>query len=273
MRKHKHELRAFRRTEIWAALLIGVVALGVATAQAHKGTKPSSPPGLPDHVSRLAIQLYGQDLDDSEDITNEIQNLVVGHLEKWLANRSPSGVQVRREIERVFSKLRYPAFAQAAVFEEPWKGENLIAAGYTLGWSDIWRRNVVVLFANRNGHTQKVALTTFVPRTDLHYVILPPSAKGDFRFIIYGSRLGKSNPRLTTALYSFDGQNLKSSWETRDLFDGKLSLQGDKLVLSYLKEDEFIRDTAEGHYPPRYQVTYTITPQGLALEGEQVIPY
>ena len=273
MRKHKREWRAFRRTEIWAALLIGVVVLGAATAQARKRTKPSSPPGLPDHVGRLANQLYGQDLDDSENMTHEIQNLVVEHLEKWLANRSPSGVQVRREIERVFSKLRYPAFAQAAVFEKPWKDENLIAAGYTLGWSDIWRRNVVVLFVNRKGHTQKVALTTFVPRTDLHYVILPPSASGDFRFIIYGSRLGKSNPRLTAALYSFDGQNLKSSWETRDLFDGKLSPQGNKLVISYLKEDEFIRDTAEGHYPPRYQVTYTITPQGLVLEGEQVIPY
>ena len=273
MTEQERKLRRFRRPEIWVALLLGVIVLGIATAQGRKREKQGPPSDLPGHVSYLASQLYGQDLDDSESITNEIQELVVGHLEKWLENRSPSGVEVRREIERVFSKLRYPAFGQAAVFAASWKGEELIGAGYTLGWSDIWRRNVVVLFANRNGYTQKVALTTFVPRTDLQYVVLPPSASGDFRFIIYGSRLGKSHPRLTAALYSFDGQNLRSSWETRDLFAGKLSVQGNQLVIQYLKENEFIRETAEGHYPPRYQVTYTITPQGLDLASERVIPY
>ena len=254
-------------------LLLGGIILGIGTAQGRKEKKQGPPADLPGHVSYLATQLYGQDLEDSEGITNEIQKLVVGHLETWIENRTPSAVQVRREIEYVFSKLRYPAFGEAAVFEASWKGENLIGAGYTLGWSDIWRRNVVVLFANRNGHTQRVALTTFVPRTDLHYVILPPSASGDFRFVIYGSRLGMSNPRLTAALYSFDGQNLQSTWETRDLFDGKLSLQGNELVIRYLKENEFVRATAEGHYPPRYQVTYTITPQGLELSSEHEIPY
>ena len=268
-----NEVRRVQPKRIVVVLLLGAIVLGAGAAQGRKKKNQGPPADLPGHVSYLASQLYGQDLDDSEGITNEIQSLVVGHLEKWVENRSPSDVQVRREIEQAFSKLRYPAVANAAVFEAPWKGAELIGAGYTLGWIDIWRRNVVVLFASRDGHTQKVALTTFVPRTDLNYAVLPPSASGDFRFLIYGARLGKSHPRLTAALYSFDGQNLRSSWETQDLFGGKLSVQGNQLVIRYLKEDEFIRDTAQGHYPPRYQVTYTITPKGLELESEKQIPF
>lgn len=270
MTDERHALRRFLRNGIGAGLL---VVLAVSVAQGRNKKEPGSPADLPGRVGHLGTQLYGQDLEDSLEITNEIQSLVVGHLEKWIANRSPSVIQVQREIDSVFSKLRYPAFAQAAVFESPWKGEELIGAGYTLGWSDIWRRNVVVLFSNRNGHTQKVAFTPFVPRTDLHYVLLPPSASGHFRFIIYGFRLGMSNPRLTAVLYSFDGKSLRSSWETKDLFDGKLSVQGNEIVIRYLKEDEFIHATAEGHLPPRYQVTYTVTPQGLELSSERVVPY
>lgn len=269
----QHTVRGLRRTEIVAVLLMAIIALGAASAQARKKAKPHPATGLPDHVSRLASRLLGQDLEDSQSLTQQIQKLVVAHLEHWVANRSPNDVQVRREIERVFSKLRYPATAQAAVFEAQWKGENLIAAGYSLGWSNIWRRNVVVLFATRNGHTQKVALTTFVPRTDLHYVLLPPSAAGDFRFIIYGSRLGMSQPRLTAALYSFDGKTLRSSWEIKDLYDGQLSVQGKTLFVRYLDRSEYIRQTAEGHYPPRHVRTYTITPQGLMLAGEHEVAY
>jgi hypothetical protein len=267
------ERRARRRLR-WSGIGVGLLAVLAVSAAQGRNKKESGPPAdLPGRVSSLAMQLYGQDLEDSVEITDEIQNLVVAHLEAWIANRSPNVVQVQREIESVFSKLRYPAYAEAAVFASPWKGEELIGAGYTLGWSDIWRTNVVVLFSNRNGHTQKVAFTPFVPRTDLHYLLLPPSASGDFRFIIYGSRLGKSHPRLTAALYSFDGKSLRSSWDTTDLFDGTLSAQGNEIVIRYLKEDEFISQTAEGHLPPRYQITYTVTPQGLELSGERVIPY
>jgi hypothetical protein len=271
--ERRHEVRRFRPKGMVVVLLLGAIVQAAGAAQGRKKQKQGSPADLPGHVSYLASQLYGLHLDDSEGITNQIQSLVVGHLEKWVANRTPGDVEVRKEIEHAFSKLHYPAVASAAVFEASWKGEELIGAGYTLGWSDIWRRNVVVLLASRDGHTQKVALTTFVPRADLHYAVLPPSTPGDFRFLIYGSRLGKSHPRLTAALYSFDGQKLRSSWETHDLFGGKLSVQGNQLVITYLKEDEFIRDTAQGHYPPRYQVTYTITPKGIELAGEKQIPF
>lgn len=267
------ELRTTRPTGILIGLLICAALLGAGIAQGRKKKPPAPPADLPGHVSYLASQLYGLDLEDAENITSQIQQLLVSHLEQWVANRAPSDVEVRKEIERAFSELHYPAVANAAAFEAPWKGEELIAAGYTLAWSDIWKTNVVVLLASRDHHTRKIGLTTFVPRTDLHFVVLPSSASGDFRFIIYGFRLGKSHPRLTAALYSFDDQNLKSSWEIQDLFDGELSVQGNRLVLRYLKEAEFIRDTAQGHYPPRYESTYALTPHGLELQDEKVIRY
>jgi hypothetical protein len=273
LNEEMQEARGFRRCRACIVLLVGITILGAGTAQGRKKEPKSQPPSPSEQISRLGTELYGQDLEDSENITNKIQQLVLGHLEAWIQNRSPSGVEVRREIESLFSKLRYPAFADANVFESPWKGEELIGAGYTLGWSDIWRRNVVVLFSSRDGQTQKLALTNFVPRTDLHYVVLPPSASGDFRFIIYGSRLGASSPRLTAILYTFDGKTLQPSWEVHDLFAGDLSVQGNELVIQYLNEKEFIRDTAQGHYPPRYQDTYTITPQGIELASRREVPF
>ncbi len=266
-------MQRVRAKGIVAVLLLGAVVLGVGTAQGRKRKEKKLPAGLPEHISQLATQLYGLDVESAESITQQIQSLAVGHLVNWAANRSPSDVQMRREIEHIFSQLRYPAAANATTFEAAWKGEKLLGAGYSLGWSPVWRTNVALLFASRDGHTRKVAFTTFVPQTDLHFLVLSPGASGAFRFLIYGWRQGKSNPRLTAVLYSFNGQNLQSSWKTRDLFDGKLSVQGNQMTISYLKEQQFIRATSQGHYPPRYQATYTITPKGIELASEKQIPF
>ena len=262
-----------RKIGILVSLLIAAVALGIGTAQARK-KKPAGPPAdLPGHVAYLGKQLYGLDIEEAEPITNQIQKLVVDHLNTWIAQRSPDIIQVRHELDQVFSKLQYPAVGTPSVFKAPWKGTELIGAGYTLGWSDIWRVSVVVLYEARNGQTREMTTARFAPRTDLHYAILPPSGAGDFRFLAYGWKLGMSHPRLTAALYSFDGKQLQSKWNTEDLFDGKLTVTNNKLVIRYLNENEYVRETQQGHLPPRHEMTYTITPEGLQLASEREIPY
>src|SRR2546422_3763989 len=53
-------------------------------------------------------------------LAEKIQKLVLDHLGEWFAQQPPSdtptGVQVRRQLENVFSKLHYPFFGQPAVF-------------------------------------------------------------------------------------------------------------------------------------------------------------
>jgi len=254
-------------------LLLAVIAFGIGTAQARKKKKEGPPADLAGHVGWLGKQLYGQSIEDAKPITDEIQKLVVAHLNTWIANRTPNLVEVRHELDQAFSQLKYPAIGTPSVFIAPWKGMELIGVGYTLGWSDIWRVNVLVLYENRNGHTREIAITHFVPRTDLHYAILPPSAAGDFRFLAYGWRLGMSSPRLTAVLYSYNAKQLESQWKTEDLFAGKLTVSNNTLVIRYLKLSEYIHDTQLGHYPPRHEATYKITPKGLQLESEQEIPY
>ncbi len=264
-----------RSLRITAALLTLVVALGAGVAQGKK-KKPGAlppPPDVPGHVNYLARQLYGLPLDESAPITSQIQTLVVDHLKEWLADRAPSDVEIRRELENVFAKLRYPFFGQPAVFDEPWKGGILIGAGYTLGWSDYDRVNVIALFEHREAKTRLAALTNFVPRTDLHYTFLSTPGTEDFRFIVYGTRLGKSQPRMTAILYSFDGQTLKSLWETHDIYDGKMEAGRDRVVIRYLKEDEYIRETAAGRKPPRHEAVYRITPKGLEIETDHEIRF
>lgn len=263
-----------RKSEVFHLLVLLLVAtmLGAGRAEAKKKLSPP-PPDLPGHINYLAKQLPGVMLEDAGPITGDIQKLVVDHMLQWMANRTPTDVEVRRELESAFSVLHYPLFGQPAVLAEPWKGGTVIGAGYTLGWTDYDRQNVVMVFENRDGKSRLATVTNFVPRTDLHYEMLPAQGGDDFRFFIYGFRLGKSQLRLTAILYSFDGQNLKSLWETHDVFDGKMDVQPDKVVIRYLKEDEYIREVTAKRKPPRHEAVYSITPNGLQLQNDHEIPF
>ena len=262
-----------RSAGILVCMLMAAIAIGIGTAQARPKKGDAQPMGLPEKISTLGTKLYGQEIDDAKPITDEIQKLVVAHLNTWIANRSPNIIQVRQELDRLFAKLQYPAAGISSAFRAPWKGMQLIGAGYTLEWSNIWRVNVLVIYENQNGHTREVTISHFVPRTDLHFATLAPSSAGDFRFLAYGYRLGMSHPRLTAILYSFDGKTLQPQWKSEDLFDGKLSINNNLLVISYVNEDEYIRQTQQGRLPSRHEKTYKVTPQGIQFESEHDIPY
>ncbi|HLW78965.1 MAG TPA: hypothetical protein VKU44_05125 [Terriglobia bacterium] len=254
------------------------VALGAGLAQT-KERKPASPPpsDLPARVNDLARKLIGVPLDESDPITSQIEKLVVDHFQTWLEKQPPGGdlrdVPVRVELEGVFAKLHYPVYGWPAVFARPWKGGTLVGVGYTLGWSDYDRVNVMALFEARQGRIHLAAVDRFVPHTDLHYEFMSPPPSGDFWFVAYGKRLGKSQPRLTAALYSFDGQSLKSVWQVRDAYDGRISVGPNWVTIRSLREDEYIRETEAGRKPPRYESIYMATPSGLQLQSERTIPF
>lgn len=252
------------------ALALSSLSSGVAEA---KKKLPPPPADLPGHVNYLAQQLPGVMLEDATPITDEIQKLVLGDLQTWMADREPSDVEVRREMEMAFSELHYPLFGQPAAFARPWKGQVVIGAGYTLGWNDNDRTNVVAVFSSRLGHSRFVTVTNFVPHTDLHYAFIQEPEGDALRFFVYGFRLGKSQPRLTAILYSFDGQNLKNLWEADDVYDGKIEFEKDRVVIRYLKEDEYVHEQAERRKPPRHQTIYAITPGGLEVQSEEEIPF
>jgi hypothetical protein len=254
-------------------LTVALSLLVSAVGEAKKKVPPPPPADLPGHVNYLAQQLPGVMLEDATAITGEIQKLVLNDLQQWMADRAPSDVEVRRELEMAFSGLHYPLFGRPAAFAQSWKGQVVIGAGYTLGWSDYDRTNVIAIFSSQHGHSRLITVTNFVPRTDLHYAFLQEPEGDALRFCIYGFRLGKSQPRLTAILYSFDGQNLKNLWEVGDVYDGKIDFEKDRVVIRYLKEDEYVREQAERRKPPRHQTVYTITPTGLEVQSEQDIPF
>lgn len=262
-------------------LIAAAFLIGAATAQARKKkVQPLTPAEeFALRVGSLAQQLYGQHLDESAALTSQIQKLVLEHMQEWLAQHPPGDkptfvpyhVDVRRELESAFSKLRFPVYALPATFAEPWKDHLLIGVGYTLGWSKYDRANVVALFDREQGEAKLAAVTNFVPRTDLHYAFLPAPPSGDFRLLVYGTRLGKSHPRLSAELYSFDGQTLASLWKTEDVYDGKLDVENDRVIIQYMKETEFIEAASYGRIPPRYEAVYKITPKGLELVNDHQV--
>jgi hypothetical protein len=160
-----------------------------------------------------------------------------------------------------------------AAFAQPWKGQIVVGAGYTLGWTDFDRLNVVAIFVSSAGKSQLVTITNFVPWTDLHYEMLPQLAWDDLRFFVYGNRLGKSQERLSVVLYSFDGQNLKPLWESRDIYDGEMDVLKDRVTIRYLKEDEYVQAVQRKHKPPRHLATYQLTHAGIQLLDDHEIPF
>jgi hypothetical protein len=266
----------------WTRILVSLVALGVilgpgVAAAAAKKRQPVAPPvsDLPNYLSYLAWQLRGRHMDESGEITGEIQKRVLDHMQEWLAadpSRAES-VTARRELERVFYNLRYPTQAKPSCFEESWKGSTILGVGYTLYWTNYNRINVLAIFVKSSGQVRLATVTSFIPMVDLLYEFPPRQATDDFRFFAYGTRPGKSQPRLSAMLYSFDGQNLKPLWETHDVYDGKIGVSTEKVTIRYLKEDEYVREQAHNRKPPRHEATYRMTPTGLEVESDREIPF
>ena len=254
-------------------MLLPILLFSVGIAEGRKKVPPHPPTTLPERVSALAKQLPGVMLVDADPITSQIQKLVVDHMTEWMANRTPTDVEVRRELESAFSLLQYPAVAQPAAFAFPWKGQLVIGAGYSLGWTDADRQNVVAIYTSSAGKSQFATLTNFIPRTDLHYAVIPQLNWDDLRFFTYGNRLGKSQLRLSTILYSFDGKNLKPLWELQDMYDGELDIVKDKVTIKYLKEDEYVEAVLRNRHPPRHLATYQLTATGVQLVDDHEIPF
>ncbi len=274
-----HRAPGRKATRIMRAgsLLIAIMALGAGVVHAKKKKAPPPPPTLPDKINNLATQLKGLALDESGPTAGAIEKLVLDHMREWLAARDPqappSDVPVRRELEAAFALLHYPVFASPRAFVRSWKRTTLTCVGYTLGWTDYERVNVVAVYETADGQTRLAAVTHFVPRTDLHYEFLPAPPSGDLRFIVWGTRLGRSQPRLTAILYDFDGQTLKPLWQDVDAYDGKIDVGPQTVVVRYLREDEYVRAVQHGDKPSRYEAQYQITAQGLQLVHDHDIPF
>jgi hypothetical protein len=279
-------LRGFRRCKLRhrrvAALLAALFLFATGNAQARKKKpKPLTPEeAFAQRIASIAQPLYGLAMDESHKRTSEVQKLVITHMQEWLEHHPPKGepaqfpyhVDVRRELESNFSRLRFPVYAWPATFAVPWKDRLMIGAGYTLGWSKYDRANVLALFEREQGKVKLAAVTNFIPRVDLHYEFLPLPPSGDFRFLAYGTRLGKSHPRLSVELYSFDGQTLQSLWKTEDVYDGKLDVEGSRVMLNYMKEAEFIQAATYNRTPARYEAVYQLTPEGIHLITDHQLP-
>lgn len=268
---------AARRIRILIGSLIVGAVLTPSMAWAQRRTAPAPAPvsDLPNYVSYLAWQLRGKHLDESGEITGKIQKAVLDHMQTWLA-ADPARVEsvaARRELERIFYNLRYPTTAMPSCFDHTWKGSTVLGVGYTLGWTNRNRASVLAIFQREPDNIRLVTVTKFIPMVDLHYELHPPVGSDDFWFFAWGTRAGKSQPRLSVIFYSFDGEKLKPLWETRDVFDGKMDVGETQVRIRYLKEAEYIREQAHGRKPSRYEVTYRITPMGLEVESDREIPF
>ncbi len=255
----------------WALAIVVALALTGSMAKARR--KKPRRAGLPARIHQLILKAYGLSLDEAKPTTDQIQALVLSHLDTWIQNRAPSFVEVRRELEREFGTLRYPFYDDCSAFSAPWKGGQILGAGYSVGWSEYDRVNVVALYQTMDHHTRRVAVTHFVPRTNLNYIVVSPDSAGNFRLFIWGTRPGKAEPRLTAILYAFDGQHLKPLWEKKDVYDGKLAVEGHRVILTSVNEAAYVNAVQQNTLPHRHEAFYELTSQGLKFESERDIPF
>lgn len=263
-----------------AAVAAMVLACTAAAFGAPKKSKKAAPPDdLPTQISKVARQLWGMPLDESGPLASQVQKLVLDHMTQWI-NAHPPGddasgeaagsynLKMRHEVESLFADLPSPIYASASTFDRSLAGKPVLGVGYTLGWSDFDRANVLAIFEATNGSYHQVTVTQFVPDTDLNYQFLqPPAGDSDqLWFVAYGTRLGKSNPRLSVILYAFDGSTLQPLWHTSDVYDGRISFAGNRVVISYLREDEFTQAIVDHTPAVRHEAAYQITPKGLDVQ-------
>jgi hypothetical protein len=259
-----------------------MLACGAPVSAAAKKSKKAPPPDdLPTQISKIARQLWGVSLDESEPLTSQVQKLVLDHMTQWV-NAHPPGdaagdvggsynLKLRYELESLFAELRPPIYASVATFDQDLAGKPVLGVGYTLGWSDFDRANVLAIFEARSGGYGQVTVSHFVPDTDLNYQFMEPPAgdSGQLWFVAYGSRMGKSNPQLSAILYSFDGKTLQPLWRTTDVYDGRISFEGNRVVISYLREDEFTQAIVDRTPAVRHEAAYRVTPKGLEVEYDR----
>lgn len=251
-----------------------VMCLAVAGATNAFARRKGPPEDLPGHVAYLAHQLIGLHIDESAEITGQIQKLVLDHLQSTLADKTPTDVGVRREIEAAFAKIAYPVQGDAEVFSKPWNGALITCAGFTISWLPYPKVNTLAIFVTRDGKTQLVTTDSFVPYYDLSYEFLPDQETAPtFRFVVYGARPGKSQPRLAAVLYAFDGKALTRQWEKEEIYDGKLDVVNGQVVISYLNENEYVDAVTRNRKPPRYEATYKVTPTTLEVDHVKNIPF
>ncbi len=282
-------LENLRKGQASSALRLAAVA-GVmftcvvsASGAPRKHKKPPPPDDLPTQVSKLARQLWGVPLDESEPLTSQVQKLVLDHMTQWInahppdadatvkAGAVPYKETLRHEVESVFAKVRNPNYAIASTFLQSLGGKPVVGVGYTLGWSDFDRANVLAIYEATDAGYQQVAVSHFVPDVDLNFHFFQPPAgvSEQLWFLAYGTRLGKSSPRLSAILYSFDGKTLQPLWRTTDVYDGRISFEGDRVMISYLKEDE-LKQAILNHTPSvRHEASYQVASKGLALEYDR----
>ena len=267
----------------FSAVAFVLLVFALATSAAAKKKKPAPPDDLPTQVSKLAHQLWGVPLDESEPLTSQIQKLVLDHMAQWISAHPPEPdptvkagdlpykEKLRHEVESVFAGLRNPNYATASTFLQSLGGKPVVGVGYTLGWSQFDRTNVVAIYEGNDGGYQQVAVDHFLPDVDLNFHFLQPPAgiSDQLWFVAYGTRLGKSSPRLSAILYSFDGKSLQPLWRTTDVYDGRISFQGSRVMINYLKEDE-LEQAILNHTPAvRHEAAYQVASQGLKLEYDR----
>lgn len=270
-----------RKTRLCVAILTAA-ALMVPAGAVFAKKKKQQLPDLPARVASIAQQLWGVPLDESQPLTSQVEKLVLDHMNQWFTSHPPGAqssggapypVEFRREIEDLFGDLHYPLYANVNTFEKPFGDGQLLAAGYTLGWSDFDRANVIALYSIHGAAVQQVALTHFLPDVDIRFHVFdpPPSAAGQFWFLAYGNRLGKSSPRLSAELYALDGTTLKSLWKIQDVYDGRLAFSptGGRVVMSYLKEDELTQAIDTNQQVARHEAAYRLAPDGLDQEYDR----
>ncbi|HXJ91731.1 MAG TPA: hypothetical protein VMT20_02480 [Terriglobia bacterium] len=276
--------RGHARSELRLAAAAAVMfACVVSASGAPKKKKAPPPDDLPTQVSKLAYQLWGVPLDESGPLTSHIEKLVLDHMTQWInahppdagsageAGNAPYNEKLRHEVESVFANVRNPNYATASTFLQSLAGKPVVGVGYTLGWSQFDRANVIAVFEASDTGYRKVAVDHFMPDVDLSFHFLQPPAgiSDQLWFVAYGTRLGKSSPRLSAVVYSFDGKTLQSLWHTTDVYDGRISFQGGRVMINYLKEDE-LKQAILNHTPSvRHEAAYQVTPKGLEVEYDR----
>lgn len=106
---------------------------------------------------------------------------------------------------------------------------------YNFGYCAICSRNWIGVVGRVNGRYQILASDDNpFPNHSLTMTWLDSAANGQTRFLVYGTTWGDAHSRLSAAVYTYDGRQLKKSWSLSDLPQGTIKVTPTEIVVSFL---------------------------------------
>jgi hypothetical protein len=180
------------------------------------------------------------------------------------ARSRTSAAELQNELRRALSP-REPDPNVASVLAYEFSGRSLYVVAYALGVGAIASRSWIGIVGSRGnakGYEVLAGVEDSLPNRTVAIEPLGSAGQRGLTFLAHGIYWGDPHSHLTVIAYAFDGRALKTLLTRRDLTQGQVKVDGERIELTFLT---FAQGPGYPPVPERTEI-YRVTSSGIKLE-------